>query len=144
MRLALATVALLAVAASRGGCGSGSKAAYDPCAGKACLDACHRCAPDDPDCVETMELKLCDPDGRCVSSSTSFACPMPDPCAGKACGSTCTIALPCHFTNPACLAPVAVGQCDGQGLCVPDGASTCPAVDSCAGSGCGVVCRPPP
>jgi len=143
MRLAVAAVALAAVAASRGGCGS-ERPAHDPCAGKECRDACHLCAPDDPGCVETAEPKLCDPGGRCLSSSTSFACPAPDPCAGKACGNTCAIEAPCRFANPPCSVPDRAGQCDAAGLCVPGGAFTCPAVDACSERGCGVPCLPTP
>lgn len=41
---------------------------YDPCAGKACGDSCTICAPDDGDCMETMEVKACDASGTCRSS----------------------------------------------------------------------------
>jgi hypothetical protein len=140
MRSAFAALAFLAVAASRGGCGDGATSGYDPCAGKACSEPCHACAPGDAACTETAELKLCDPGGRCVPASTSFTCEIADACAGKACGQTCAIALPCHFANPPCLAPVAAGQCDYGGSCVPDGAASCAAVDSCMGQACGVAC----
>jgi hypothetical protein len=42
---------------------------WDPCAGKACGDACMVCPPNDPECVETGEEKACDPSGECVSDS---------------------------------------------------------------------------
>ena len=48
--------------------------AYEPCAGKACGDACTLCAPGDPDCMETMEVKACNPEGRCVAQ-TDGLCP---------------------------------------------------------------------
>jgi hypothetical protein len=71
MRLAIVIAALLATGASGGGCGGSD---YDPCAGKACGDGCHLCAPDATDCVETAEYKTCDGYGRCVSS-TAAICP---------------------------------------------------------------------
>ena len=47
---------------------------YDPCAGKACGDRCTLCAPDDPDCMETAEVKACNPEGNCVTLSEKL-CP---------------------------------------------------------------------
>jgi hypothetical protein len=113
---------------------------YDPCAGKACLDSCHLCAPGDPGCTESAELKVCDSGGKCVSATTQFTCELADACAGKACGQACAIAPACTFANPPCLAPVVAGQCDFGGNCVPGGVASCTAVDSCAGQACGVAC----
>ena len=42
---------------------------YEPCGGKSCGDMCTICDPADPDCVETMEIKACNPDGQCVSDT---------------------------------------------------------------------------
>jgi hypothetical protein len=39
---------------------------YDPCAGKAEGDSCSLCAPNDPDCFETDEIKSCQ-NGQCLS-----------------------------------------------------------------------------
>ncbi len=48
---------------------------WDPCAGKACGADCHLCPSDAVDCAETMELKACDPSGRCVSRASELVCP---------------------------------------------------------------------
>jgi hypothetical protein len=138
MRIAAAVLAVLAVAAFRDGCGG--KAAYDACAGKACLDGCRLCAPDDHGCVETAEAKVCNAQGLCVSSSPELTCSVPDPCAGKACGNTCVIEAPCRLEDPPCMLPDVAGQCDARGVCVPGGAFSCPAADSCMDRGCGVPC----
>jgi hypothetical protein len=58
------------VIAALGGCGDD---AYDPCEDKACGDECTECAPDDPDCVETLVIKVCDADGICGGDATT--CP---------------------------------------------------------------------
>jgi hypothetical protein len=47
----------------------------DPCAGKACGEACRLCPPDASDCVETMELKECDSSGQCVPRTVPLTCP---------------------------------------------------------------------
>ena len=38
---------------------------YDPCDGKSTGDPCRLCAPDDHDCVETMQVKTCNAEGEC-------------------------------------------------------------------------------
>jgi hypothetical protein len=48
---------------------AGGAGAYDPCAGKACGEACKLCPPDDPLCVESEEIKTCGKDAVCSSSS---------------------------------------------------------------------------
>ena len=48
---------------------------WDPCAGKACGADCHLCPADARDCAETLELKACDPSGRCVSRTPELVCP---------------------------------------------------------------------
>lgn len=40
---------------------------YDPCAGKKEGDLCKICPPGDSNCMETMELKVCDAAGKCSS-----------------------------------------------------------------------------
>lgn len=54
--------------------GDSTPPAYDPCAGKRCGEACSLCAPDDPDCMETAEVKACNDSGVCVSD-TGDLCP---------------------------------------------------------------------
>jgi hypothetical protein len=132
MRIAVVAAALLAVAASRHGCGDGN--GYEPCAGKACGAACALCAPDYRGCVEIAVVKACDAGGRCVPSTPEPSCPHPD-CAGKLCGDGCNPCGP-ERTCPT-LMPSACdrfGQCSGAvpGLC--DG--------ECAGKACGAPCRP--
>lgn len=139
MRAVAAAFAVLAVTASRSGCGDGASG-YDPCGMKACGDACTLCAPGDAGCVEGAEQKVCDPRGQCVPATTSFTCEVADACAGKACGQSCVVALPCESQTPPCLAPVAAGTCDYGGNCVPGGAASCMPVDSCMGQACGVPC----
>ncbi len=126
--------------ASRGGCG-GSAPSYDPCAGKACGDACRVCAPDAADCVETMEVKACDPTGRCTSAGT-FTCGAYDPCVGKACGADCTYDPPCRLSDPPCMLPSYAGKCSADGACVPGDVTSCDPVGGCPGQPCGSPCNP--
>lgn len=51
----------------------GSSGDYDPCADKSCGDSCTICAPDDADCVETMEVKVCNASGECTGQAAD--CP---------------------------------------------------------------------
>ncbi len=128
MRLALSLALLLAGAGTRTGCGGDGPVAppYDPCSGKACGEACHLCAPGDPACAETQELKACTADGKCVSRGAGFTCPVPDPCAGKACGDACVISAPCRYSTPPCMVPDLLGRCDPGGRCVAGSPVTCP------------------
>jgi hypothetical protein len=48
---------------------------YDPCAGKKCGDSCKVCPPTDATCMETMEVKQCNADGKCS--------PAPPGCGSK-------------------------------------------------------------
>lgn len=144
MRLVLSLVAVLALAGYRGGCDSVpyDSAPYDPCAGKACGEGCRACAPDDADCVETTEVKACDPSGRCASAGT-FACDASDDCSGKACGAPCTYDPPCTLSDPPCMMPSQAGSCDGGGRCWP--AETPPDCAApppwgCDGKACGESC----
>src|SRR5512138_2487639 len=113
MRLAVLAL-VLAAAAPRPGCGSGT--AYAPCAGKACGDGCTACAPDDRDCVETAVVKACDPAGRCVPRTDGLCATAA--CAGKACATECTIDPPCRSATPPCMQPSQLGHCDPGGACV--------------------------
>ena len=123
---------LAAVAASpRGGCGTGG-AAYDPCQGKACGEACQLCPPDAPHCVETAVVKACDATGNCVAAGTVTACF--DPCDGKSCGDVCD---PCVPGLPCPMTAVAY-QCDGSKRCLLPGRGT--SCDACAGKACGTQC----
>src|SRR5512143_1320758 len=115
MRLTVLAL-VLAVVAPRSGCGNGTPAAYDACAGKACGERCTVCAPDDRDCAETAVVKACDPDHRCVPQ-TDLMCAV-DPCAGKVCGVECTIDPPCRSAVPPCMVPSQLGHCDPSGVCV--------------------------
>ena len=53
----------------------GAEIKYDPCEDKSCGDNCTICHPDDPDCFETMVIKVCDEDGQCVAD-TGDICPI--------------------------------------------------------------------
>jgi hypothetical protein len=142
VRLALACLALLTVAASpRGGCG---RPPYEPCAGKACGEPCAACAPGDASCVEAAAEKACDAAGACVASGT-FTCPTApvDPCAGRACGEVCTVEPPCRSATPPCLMPSVLGRCDAAGLCVAADVSCPPPPPPpgpCTGKPCGAPC----
>ncbi len=129
MRTRIALLAVLAIAASRGDCGGSSR--YDPCAGKACGDPCHVCAPDDGSCFETQELKACDPAGLCASAG-SFACSPTEACEGKTCGDAC------DRCGGMCMGPAATA-CDYAGRCVPRWPWIC--YDPCAGKACGETCH---
>ena len=127
MRLVLAAACLLAVAGTRGGCGESLHPAHHPCGDKACAKPCHLCAPDDQNCAETAELKICDQNGRCVSpgQNPDLSCPAPGPCAGQACGASCVWNLPC-WNAGTCMMPMSpVGSCTADGTCLP-GQAVCP------------------
>lgn len=47
--------------------------AYDDCAEKEEGEECTLCDPDDDECVETMEIKVCTADGECSSSGEPTA-----------------------------------------------------------------------
>lgn len=152
MRFALALALLLVGAAGpRGGCGNGKGAttppAYDPCAGKACGDSCKACPPGDASCVETMELKACDPSGRCVSQVEGMCAVAQTECAGKPCGAPCSYPdLPCLYSTPRCLPPQSPGHCGANGACAqgyPPPPGACPAPPpswGCVGKTCGDGC----
>ena len=52
----------LALSASMGCSG------YDPCDDKECGDACRLCDPDDADCIETGEFKVCNSELICTNA----------------------------------------------------------------------------
>lgn len=144
MRLGVAIIAILTVAAStRGGCDGGQPSdvpAYG-CEGLSCGDPCGSCPPGTPPehCpVPTFAPTACDAHGECVTAGT-FRCVPEDDCAGKACGAECTVTLPCHHESPPCLAPVRLGACTAYGACVTDPV-VCEPVADCAGQPCGVPC----
>jgi hypothetical protein len=39
---------------------------YDPCGGKPCGAPCRVCPQGDPNCDETPEIEICNPEGECV------------------------------------------------------------------------------
>jgi hypothetical protein len=135
MRLALPLVALLATAGARDGCVDGR--AYDPCAGKACGDACTVCPPGDSSCAETAVVKACDPGGRCVPATPALCSAPPPPhpdCAGKACGE------PCNPCGPDEVCPTLIeSACDRFGQCSGRVPWLCH--DPCAGKACGETCQ---
>ncbi len=145
MCLAMAlTVVLAATVGNRAGCGGGGNGTappYDPCAGKACGATCTICPPDAKDCAETMVVKACDPNGRCVAETPGLC---GSECAGKACGERCLWPdLPCLHATPPCLPPVGPGYCDGNGACdqgYPPPPGACAPSPDCAGKACGASC----
>ncbi len=71
MRLALG-FALLCLAA----CGGDDSSSYDPCMGKGCGESCNLCPPDDVDCEESNEIKVCSLGGECLVAEP-VTCPTP-------------------------------------------------------------------
>jgi len=127
---------------STGGGGQGGSNGYDPCGGKVCGEPCTLCAPNDPQCGETADLKFCGGDGVCHSGPMP-GCDPPaqyDPCAGKACGATCHI---CPPDQPGCVETALVKYCSASGTCQAGSAPACPdggAYDPCGGKSCGAMC----
>jgi hypothetical protein len=89
-------------------------AGWDPCAGKSCGEQCSQCPPDDPECVETAVLKVCDANGVCGGGA-------PDCSAGQ-----CSSSLDCP-TIAVCM-PCADGSC---------------AQPECVNGKCAMICPPP-
>ncbi len=143
MRLAISLALILAAAtAPRQGCGNGGTApTYDPCAGKACGDACTVCPPDAKDCFETAVVKACDPFHHCVPEVAGM-CTAQGVCAGKACGERCTIDPPCRLASPPCMMPSVLGYCSGGTECIPEPppCPTQPPAWGCVGKACGDSC----
>ncbi len=142
MRLRLAVLALLAVAASpRGGCAAGHPDPApidDECAGLACGESCAFCPDGATRCpVPTFAPTACNALGACVTAGT-FSCD-PSACAGRQCGDECTIEPPCRSSDPPCMMPTLLGHCDAHGSCVTAPAACVP-YDPCAGKKCGEAC----
>lgn len=144
MRIAVVTLAVFALGASRGGCGMEARAPHEPCVGKACGDPCAYCPPDatEPCPVPASASTACNAGGECVPLG-SFTCPGQDPCADKPCGAECNPCAPeacmnpvahwcdssheCVTTVPECAAPAG---CTVDGTTYADG-DTFPAPDRC-------------
>ncbi len=95
---------------------------YDPCDGLTCGDECSLCAPDDDDCVETTEIKVCDADGECVSDTNDPALCEDDgdeydPCDGLTCGDECSLCAP---DDDDCAETMEIKVCNADGKCVSD------------------------
>ncbi len=67
-----------ATSCSSAECCQGEDCSYDACQGKSCGESCTLCAPNDPDCAETAELKQCTATGECQSGEAQC-------CAGGTC-----------------------------------------------------------
>jgi hypothetical protein len=131
------------------GCGG-----FDPCAGKACGDACSQCPPDDPDCVETSVLKYCDSSGQCGAAyplcentcKTDADCGPVDlickPCADGTCATVTCNAGQCGWSCP----PVSPPECQVKTdcaaieLCKVCADGTCAEID-CVNGACEFVCQ---
>ncbi len=109
---------------------------YEPCKDKTCGDACQLCAPNDPDCFETQEVKVCNDSGQCTGGATSCSGGGADPCKDKQCGDDCN---PCKPGDTACEALDVVSSCNDQGKCI-SGNVLCDGYDPCEGKGCGASC----
>jgi hypothetical protein len=127
---------------------------YDPCAGKACGDACSLC--NDPSCAETAVLKYCDPAGHCTTTpprceggstcTTKADCPAVGACPycpGGSCAELDCVNGACEFVCP----PAADPQCTTDSDCQPSilicklcSDATCAAM-SCVNGACDWVCR---
>ena len=105
---------------------------YEPCAGKVCGDMCQQCDPNDLDCVETDEIKACNPDGECVSDTGDLCDDEEyDACAGKSCGDMCTLCDPADLD---CAETMEIKACNPNGECVSDTGDLCDEVSACADS----------
>ncbi len=113
---------------------------YDPCEGASCGDPCTLCDPADPDCVETMDLKVCGADGLCGSQSRVA-------CKGSANALTKSEAANLYATS----ADLGRDHCDelgwyGDGVCdafCPNPDPDCdaqPTYAPCDGATCGDTC----
>lgn len=148
MRRAIVLCALLGLAATEGRCAApldGGGGRYDPCAGRACGEACTACPPSDRGCGETAVVKACDAFGQCVPAVEGSCTATNGPCAFTRCGGSCVIEQPCRHATPPCLGPDLLGLCDRNGACVPGpaGPGFCaPPLPEwgCRGQGCGDPC----
>ena len=118
-------------------CEDGECVLYNPCMDKGCGEPCTLCAPNDLNCTETDELKVCDPQGLCSPEPDggfncdggpcgdcqpneiceNGECVLFNPCMNKECGEPCTLCLPSDLN---CTETDVVKACDEQGLCSPE------------------------
>ncbi len=105
---------------------------YDPCAGLSCGDICRLCPPDDPTCVETTEVKVCNEHGECTSLYPQ--CTEPGTCSSDA---DCAEGEVCEegFCRPGPCICADGSLCDENGQCGSNGGP-------CAGKVCGDLCDP--
>ena len=91
--------------------------------------------PGDDDCVETTEIKACDPEGACVSDTGDLCDGAYEPCvlvnyavSGRTEG--CTVCAPDDFD---CFETDEIKACDPEGQCVSDTGDLCPNADTLCG-----------
>ena len=89
---------------------------YDPCADKTCGAECTVCPPGDSDCVESAEIKYCQPDGSCSGGEPTCdgGSGEYDPCADKACGERCQVCAP---GDSDCVESAVLKYCQPDGSC---------------------------
>lgn len=104
---------------------------YDPCAGLSCGSMCSLCDPNDPDCMETGEIKACNHAGGCEGSFD------PELCAYEACEpgaqfsasdgcNTCTCPQEGYAMENDCTEMECVDACEpGAEFMAEDGCNTC-------------------
>jgi len=113
---------------------------YEPCANRGCGDLCTLCDPNDKDCVETDNIKVCDPQGVCGGTNPGLCVDEYDPCADKLCGASCTECAP---DDPECAEDGVIKACDPDGKCVAETEELCgggEAYDPCEDKSCGDHC----
>ena len=89
----------------------------ESCEGKTCGMQCLLCPPDDVDCVETAEVKVCNDKGQCVPSEAGVcatAMADSDPCSGLPCGAPC---VSCRPGDPTCEPISMQHECNALGVC---------------------------
>jgi hypothetical protein len=116
---------------------------YAPCSEKSCGEQCHQCPRNDPDCIETAVVKLCQADGSCSPQRPS--CLDTNPCAAVLCpvDTQCVVSgdPPEASCEPILTNPCAAVLCPVDTQCVVSGdppeASCEPIVnDPCAAVRC--------
>jgi hypothetical protein len=101
--------------------------AYEPCAGKKAGDECQLCAPGDPECVETRNIKTCSADGRCGARSENARTNGFEPCLGKEAGAECRLCAP---DDPNCIETMILKTCSADGRCGAGSAADASATSS--------------
>lgn len=121
---------------------------YEPCGDKVCGERCTVCPPDDPDCVETAVIKVCQGDGTCSASNPVCQGGDYEPCENKTCGEACTL---CPPDDTDCVETAVVKYCNSNGVCAPTqpscngGDGSCSTDADCIETGCsGQVCASGP